>query len=184
MFSELDPERRAHLVRRIAELPQAFVTTTTLEDLDPALRPVATPWAVERGAPAVAPARLRPRREPVGDPPTRAGADASRIGDLLPEAARQLGLEEELRLARAMTTWDALVAERVPAAAGLPPRRARRPVALIVEADAPIVAPGAAAARAGAARRALPAAPGGLRSSRGAPGPGPSGRVGRSTPRV
>ena len=28
VFSELDPDRRAHLVRRIGELPQAFVTTT------------------------------------------------------------------------------------------------------------------------------------------------------------
>ncbi len=46
VFSELDPDRRAHLVRRIAELPQAFVTTTTLEDLDPALRAVASTWRV------------------------------------------------------------------------------------------------------------------------------------------
>lgn len=46
VFSELDPERRAHLVRRIASLPQAFVTTTTLEDIDPALRSVGTAWAV------------------------------------------------------------------------------------------------------------------------------------------
>jgi DNA replication and repair protein RecF len=46
VFSELDPARRAHLVRRISELPQAFVTTTTLEDLDPALRSIATPWEV------------------------------------------------------------------------------------------------------------------------------------------
>jgi DNA replication and repair protein RecF len=46
VFSELDPARRSHLVRRIAELPQAFVTTTTLDDLDPALRAIATPWAV------------------------------------------------------------------------------------------------------------------------------------------
>lgn len=46
VFSELDPARRGHLVRRIAELPQAFVTTTTLDDLDPALRAVATPWEV------------------------------------------------------------------------------------------------------------------------------------------
>src|SRR4029077_17533660 len=44
VFSELDPARRAHLVRRIASLPQAFVTTTTLDDLDPALRAIATPW--------------------------------------------------------------------------------------------------------------------------------------------
>ena len=46
VFSELDPDRRSHLVRRIAELPQAFVTTTTLDDLDPALRSVGTAWAV------------------------------------------------------------------------------------------------------------------------------------------
>ena len=46
VFSELDPERRSHLVRRIAALPQAFVTTTTLEDLDPGLRSVGTTWAV------------------------------------------------------------------------------------------------------------------------------------------
>jgi DNA replication and repair protein RecF len=46
VFSELDPERRAHLVRRISELPQAFVTTTTLDDLDPALVAAATSWEV------------------------------------------------------------------------------------------------------------------------------------------
>jgi DNA replication and repair protein RecF len=50
VFSELDPERRSHLVRRIAALPQAFVTTTTLEDLDPALRSVGTTWAVTTDA--------------------------------------------------------------------------------------------------------------------------------------
>jgi DNA replication and repair protein RecF len=46
VFSELDPQRRAHLVRRIAALPQAFVTTTTPDDLDPALRAIATGWEV------------------------------------------------------------------------------------------------------------------------------------------
>jgi recombinational DNA repair ATPase RecF len=46
VFSELDPARRGHLVRRIAELPQAFVTTTTLDDLDAALREIAIPWSV------------------------------------------------------------------------------------------------------------------------------------------
>ncbi len=46
VFSELDPDRRAHLVRRIASLPQAFVTTTTLDDMDPALRSIGTTWAV------------------------------------------------------------------------------------------------------------------------------------------
>ena len=46
VFSELDPARRSHLVRRIAGLPQAFVTTTTLVDLDPALRAIGAAWEV------------------------------------------------------------------------------------------------------------------------------------------
>jgi len=46
VFSELDPARRSHLVRRIAALPQAFVTTTTLDDLDPALLAIASRWVV------------------------------------------------------------------------------------------------------------------------------------------
>lgn len=49
VFSELDPARRGHLVRRISELPQAFVTTTALEDLDPELRAHATSWEVSAG---------------------------------------------------------------------------------------------------------------------------------------
>lgn len=49
VFSELDPQRRAHLVRRIGELPQAFVTTTTADDLDPALIAQATVWNVTPG---------------------------------------------------------------------------------------------------------------------------------------
>ncbi len=63
-----------------------------------------------------------------------------RIGDLLPEAARQLGLEAELRLARATSTWDALVAERVPAATGACRLVGIDGTALLVEADHPIVA--------------------------------------------
>lgn len=54
VFSELDPARRAHLVRRIATLPQAFVTTTTLDDLDPALRVAGTAWRVDGGTPSAA----------------------------------------------------------------------------------------------------------------------------------
>jgi DNA replication and repair protein RecF len=50
VFSELDPERRAHLVRRIADLPQAFVTTTTPDDLDPALLAIAHGWEVRPGS--------------------------------------------------------------------------------------------------------------------------------------
>jgi len=49
VFSELDPERRSHLVRRIIALPQAFITTTTLDDLDPALRAIARSWEVQGG---------------------------------------------------------------------------------------------------------------------------------------
>ncbi len=49
VFSELDPDRRAHLVRRIGELPQAFITTTTLDDLDPGLVDASTAWHVEPG---------------------------------------------------------------------------------------------------------------------------------------
>jgi DNA replication and repair protein RecF len=59
VFSELDPERRSHLVRRIADLPQAFVTTTTPDDLDPALRAIARAWEVR---PAADGARLLPVR--------------------------------------------------------------------------------------------------------------------------
>lgn len=63
-----------------------------------------------------------------------------RVGDLLPEAARELGLEPQLRLARATATWDALVAERVPPAAGACRLTAVEADAVVVEADEPIVA--------------------------------------------
>ena len=63
-----------------------------------------------------------------------------RLGDLMPDAARALGLDDELRLARAISTFDAIVAERVPAAAGAC-RVARLDGPTVeVEADAPIVA--------------------------------------------
>jgi predicted nucleic acid-binding Zn ribbon protein len=61
-----------------------------------------------------------------------------RLGELIPEAARRLGLDEELRLARAIATWSALVAERVPAAAGRTRLLRIDGFALVVEADAPI----------------------------------------------
>jgi DNA replication and repair protein RecF len=49
VFSELDPDRRAHLVGRIEALPQAFITTTALVDLDPVLVARATAWEVSPG---------------------------------------------------------------------------------------------------------------------------------------
>jgi hypothetical protein len=64
----------------------------------------------------------------------------TRIGDLLPDAARGLGLEDELRLSRAMATFEAIVAERVPAAAGACRVLRIDGFSLVVEADAPIVA--------------------------------------------
>ncbi len=71
VFSELDPVRRAHLVRRIAGLPQAFVTTTTLNDLDRALVDAATAWAVvpDGGDGAT----LEPATVPGPDPAPEAG---------------------------------------------------------------------------------------------------------------
>jgi predicted nucleic acid-binding Zn ribbon protein len=78
-----------------------------------------------------------------GDPEElgrRGSKGMARLGDLLPDAARQLGLEDELDLATAMTAWQGIVAERIPAAVG-----ACRIVALsagvaTVETDEPIVA--------------------------------------------
>jgi predicted nucleic acid-binding Zn ribbon protein len=103
-----------------------------------------------------------------------------RIGDLLPEAARQLGLEDELRLARAIATWDALVAERVPPAAGACRLVRLEPDALVVAADEPIVA-AELRMRATELLAAFAAAPGGSRAKflrltgdaagRGGPGP-------------
>ena len=63
-----------------------------------------------------------------------------RLGDLIPDAARALGLEDELRLSRAISTFEAIVAERVPAAAGACRVIRLEGFTLDVEADAPIVA--------------------------------------------
>lgn len=74
VFSELDPDRRSHLVRRIASLPQAFVTTTTLDDLDAGLLAIADTWRVDANAdgPAPTPGTLTAGTTLVG--PTRAAA--------------------------------------------------------------------------------------------------------------
>ena len=85
-----------------------------------------------------------------------------RVGDLLPEAARRLGLETELRLARAISTWDALVAERVPPAAGACSLVRLEADAIVVAADEPIVA-AELRMRANELLDAFAAAPGGAR---------------------
>jgi hypothetical protein len=88
----------------------------------------------------------------------------SRIGDLIPEAARRLGLEDELRSARAMTTFAAIVAERAPAASGACRLTRVDGFALLVEADAPIVAQ-ELRLRSRELLEAFGAAPGGLRAT-------------------
>jgi hypothetical protein len=56
-------------------------------------------------------------KTPSGDP-ERKPRGMERLADLLPETARQFGLEEQLEQARASAAWLRLIEERVPAAAG------------------------------------------------------------------
>lgn len=63
----------------------------------------------------------------------------SRIGDLMPGAAAHLGLEDELRRARFLATFDAIIAELAPAAHGACRALRLDGDTLVVEADAPIV---------------------------------------------
>jgi hypothetical protein len=58
-----------------------------------------------------------------------------RVSDLLPTVASQLGLEDELQAARASATWQRLVEEQVPGAAGATRLMAIRPPQLIVSAE-------------------------------------------------
>jgi hypothetical protein len=103
-----------------------------------------------------------------------------RLGDLLPEAARRLGLEEELRLARAISTWDALIAERVPPAVGSCRLLRLEPDAIVIAVDEPIVG-AELRMRALELLGAFAAAPGGAKARYlrvvvdQAPGPGPTG---------
>lgn len=48
-FSELDPQRRDHLVERLVALPQAIITTTALSDLVPRLVKSSTCREIARG---------------------------------------------------------------------------------------------------------------------------------------
>jgi len=87
-----------------------------------------------------------------------------RIGDLLPDTARRLGLEDELRLVRAAGTWSAIVAERVPAATGATRLQRLERGVLLVDADSPIVAQ-ELRLRTAELLAAFRAAPGGLAAS-------------------
>jgi len=94
---------------------------------------------------------------------SRARRPMRRVGDLLPEAARALGLEEELRLARASSMFAAILAERVPAVAGSARLVRIAGDAVIVEVDHPLVAQ-EVSLRATELLEALAAAPGGVRA--------------------
>lgn len=92
-------------------------------------------------------------------------APMERLGDLIPDAARRLGLEEELRLARATATWAALVAERVPPAASAARLVRIDRDTLVVETDHPIVAQ-EVRLRSAELLAAFAAAPGGFRAAK------------------
>jgi len=64
----------------------------------------------------------------------------TRLSDLLPGIARELGLEGELALARGAAVWDAIIAERVPPAVGACSLVGLEPDALVVVVGEPIVA--------------------------------------------
>jgi Dna[CI] antecedent, DciA len=87
-----------------------------------------------------------------------------RIGELIPETARRLGLEDEFRLARAIATFQAIVAERVPAASGSCRLVRIDGFSLVVEADAPIIAQ-ELRMRSPELLTAFGAAPGGIRAT-------------------
>ena len=74
------------------------------------------------------------------DPRVPSRRPVRRVGDLLPDAARELGLTEQLRWALAGAAWEGVVAERVPGAAGgSRPIRIEGHGTLVVEVAAPVV---------------------------------------------
>ncbi len=80
-----------------------------------------------------------------------------------PKRPASSGLEDELRLARAITTWDALIAERVPPAAGSCRLVRLEHDTIVVAADEPIVA-AELRLRASEILAAFGAAPGGVKA--------------------
>ena len=63
-----------------------------------------------------------------------------RLADLLPQAAREFGREDQLEQARAAAAWLEIVAERIPAAAGACRLAELRQGVATIETDEPIVA--------------------------------------------
>lgn len=89
-----------------------------------------------------------------------------RVGDLLPGAAKALGLEEQLRWARASAAWERVLEAHLPGAAGGSwPRHLDADGTLVVEVAAPIVGQ-ELRLRAEDVLAAFAAAPGGIRATR------------------
>src|SRR3954469_7905448 len=63
-----------------------------------------------------------------------------RVGDMLPKVAADIGIENELRLARQMSAWERLVEEHLPAARGASKLLSLQPPALVVSASDNVVA--------------------------------------------
>jgi hypothetical protein len=63
-----------------------------------------------------------------------------RVGDMLPGMAAELGIQDELRLARQLTAWERIVAEHVPQAAGGSHLLSLQPPTLVVSAASPTLA--------------------------------------------
>ena len=74
------------------------------------------------------------------DPRLPARRPVRRVGDLLPDAARELGLADQLRWALAGAAWNEVIAERIPGAAGgSRPLRVEGQGTLVVEVAAPVI---------------------------------------------
>ena len=64
----------------------------------------------------------------------------SRVGDMLPSIAAEIGIEDELRLARQMAAWERLVEELLPAARGASQLLSVQPPTLVASASDNVVA--------------------------------------------
>lgn len=62
-----------------------------------------------------------------------------RLAEVLPEVAHSLGLDDELARSRAVASWERIVSEHVPGAAGSSALLAVQPPVLIVSATSSIV---------------------------------------------
>jgi hypothetical protein len=79
-------------------------------------------------------------RDGADDRRERLPGDMERLADLLPRAAREYGLEDQLDQAHAAAAWDRIVADRLPAAVGACRLVALRQGVATIEIDMPIVA--------------------------------------------